>query len=62
MWLVEARTVFRRARVLALLAVLGAIPVFLAVVVYISGGPAAGEARRSWTVSLTTGSSLRSLA
>jgi ABC-2 type transport system permease protein len=43
MWLVEARTVFRRARVLALLAVLGAVPVFLAVVVYISGGPAAGE-------------------
>ncbi len=43
MGLVEARTVFGRARVRALLGVLAAVPVFLGVVVYLSGGPAAGE-------------------
>jgi ABC-2 type transport system permease protein len=43
MWLVEARTVFSRARVRALLAVLLAVPVFLAVAVYLAGGPRAGE-------------------
>jgi ABC-2 type transport system permease protein len=43
MWLVEARTVFGRARTRALLGALVAVPVFIAVVVYLSGGPAAGE-------------------
>ncbi|MGD0808796.1 MAG: ABC transporter permease subunit [Acidimicrobiales bacterium] len=43
MWLVEARTVLGRARVRALLAVLAAVPVFLVVAVYLSGGPAAGN-------------------
>ncbi|MGC8625958.1 MAG: ABC transporter permease [Acidimicrobiales bacterium] len=43
MWLVEARTVFGRARTKALLGALAAVPVFLAVVVYLSGGPAPGE-------------------
>ena len=39
MWLVEARMVFARARVRALLAVLAAVPVFLALAVYLTGGP-----------------------
>lgn len=43
MSLVEAATLLRRARSLALLAVLAAIPVLLAVAVYLSGGPAAGR-------------------
>jgi ABC-2 type transport system permease protein len=43
MWLVEARTTFARARVRTLLLVLAAVPVFIAVVVFLSGGPAAGE-------------------
>lgn len=43
MWLVEARTVFGRARVRALLVVLAAVPVFLALAVYLAGGPKAGE-------------------
>ena len=43
MWLVEARTVLGRARVRALLVVLAAVPVFLVVAVYLSGGPAAGN-------------------
>jgi ABC-2 type transport system permease protein len=43
MWLVEARTVFGRARVRALLLVLVAVPVFLALAVYLSGGPANGN-------------------
>ncbi|MGH9105318.1 MAG: ABC transporter permease subunit [Acidimicrobiales bacterium] len=43
MWLVEARTVFGRARVRALLVVLIAVPVFLALAVYLSGGPTAGR-------------------
>jgi len=43
MWLVEAGTVFGRARVRALLVVLAAVPVFLALAVYLSGGPANGN-------------------
>ena len=43
MWLVEARTVLGRARVRALLVVLVAVPVFLVVAVYLSGGPASGN-------------------
>ncbi len=43
MWLVEARTVFGRTRVRALLLVLVAVPVFLALAVYLSGGPANGN-------------------
>jgi ABC-2 type transport system permease protein len=43
MWLVEARTTFGRTRVKALLAFLVVVPVFLAVVVYLSGGPAGGN-------------------
>jgi len=43
MWLVEARFVFGRARVRALLAFLAAVPVFLALAVYLSGGPSAGH-------------------
>ena len=43
MWLVEARTTFTRARVIALLCVLVAVPVFLALAVYLSGGPGAGQ-------------------
>ena len=43
MWLVEARTVLGRARVRALLVVLAAVPVFLVVAVYLSGGPASGN-------------------
>ena len=43
MWLVEGRTTFGRTRVRALLAFLVAVPVFLAVVVYLSGGPANGN-------------------
>lgn len=39
MWLVEARMVFSRARVRALLGLLVAVPVFLAVAVYLTGGP-----------------------
>jgi ABC-2 type transport system permease protein len=42
MWLVEARTVFGRARVRALLAALAAVPILLALAVYLSGGPGAG--------------------
>lgn len=43
MWLVEARMVFSRARIRALLVVLVAVPVFLALAVYLSGGPANGN-------------------
>src|ERR1700722_19986055 len=43
MWLVEARTTFGRTRVRALLAFLVVVPVFLAVVVYLSGGPTSGN-------------------
>ncbi|MGO9659275.1 MAG: ABC transporter permease [Acidimicrobiales bacterium] len=43
MWLVEARTVFGRARVRVLLVALAAVPVLLAVAVYLSGGPAGGN-------------------
>src|ERR1700678_3629259 len=43
MWLVEARTVFGRVRVRALLGVLAAVPVFLVVAGYLSGGPASGN-------------------
>ncbi|HMK96470.1 MAG TPA: ABC transporter permease subunit [Acidimicrobiales bacterium] len=43
MWLVEARTTFSRARVLAALGVLMAVPVFLALAVYLSGGPGGGQ-------------------
>jgi len=43
MWLVEARMVFRRARVRALLALLAAVPVFLALAVYLTGGPNGGN-------------------
>ncbi|HTV10811.1 MAG TPA: ABC transporter permease subunit [Acidimicrobiales bacterium] len=43
MWLVESRTTFRRARVLASLCVLVAVPVFLALAVYLSGGPGSGQ-------------------
>lgn len=43
MWLVEARTVFGRTRIRALLVVLVAVPVFLALAVYLSGGPANGN-------------------
>jgi ABC-2 type transport system permease protein len=39
MWLVEARMVFGRARVRALLGLLVAVPVFLATAVYLTGGP-----------------------
>jgi ABC-2 type transport system permease protein len=42
-WLVEARTLFGRARVRTLLVVLAAVPVFLALAVDLSGGPAAGN-------------------
>src|SRR5579863_7891277 len=43
MWLVEGRTTLGRARVRALLVVLMAVPVFLALAVYLSGGPGAGR-------------------
>jgi ABC-2 type transport system permease protein len=43
MWLVEARTLFARARVRALLVFLAAVPVVLAVAIYRSGGPGAGN-------------------
>ena len=43
MWLVEARTLFGRARIRALLGVLVAVPVFLALAIYLSGGPANGN-------------------
>ena len=43
MWLVEARTTFGRARVRTLLVALAAVPVLLALAVYLSGGPAAGN-------------------
>src|SRR5579875_186480 len=43
MWLVEARMVFSRARVRALLALLAAVPVFLALAVYLTGGPQNGR-------------------
>jgi ABC-2 type transport system permease protein len=43
MWLVEARTLFGRTRIRALLGVLVAVPVFLALAVYLSGGPANGN-------------------
>ena len=43
MWLVEARTVFGRARVRVLLGALAAVPILLAVAVYLSGGPGAGN-------------------
>ncbi len=43
MWLVEARTLFGRARVRVLLAFLAAVPVLLALAVYLSGGPGTGN-------------------
>lgn len=43
MWLVEARMVFGRARVRALLGALVVIPVLLALAVYLSGGPSSGS-------------------
>lgn len=43
MWLVEAGSVFRRARVRVLLVVLAAVPVFLALVIYLKGGPRHGN-------------------
>jgi ABC-2 type transport system permease protein len=43
MWLVEAGTVFNRARVRVLLVVLAAVPVFLAVAIDLSGGPGNGS-------------------
>lgn len=43
MWLDEAGTVFRRARSLVLLAVLAAVPVFLALAVDLTGGPGNGQ-------------------
>ena len=43
MWLVEARAVFGRARIKALLGVLVAVPIFLSLAVYLSGGPANGN-------------------
>jgi len=43
MLLAELHALFRRTRVLVLLGVLFAIPVLLTVVVYISGGPSAGN-------------------
>lgn len=51
MWLVEARTVFGRTRIRALLGVLVAVPVFLALAVYLSGDRTTGTGRR-----LSTGS------
>jgi ABC-2 type transport system permease protein len=43
MWRAELATQFRRRRMIALLVVLAAIPAALAVAVYLSGGPQAGE-------------------
>jgi ABC-2 type transport system permease protein len=43
MWLVEGRTTFGRARVRALLGALAAVPVVLALAVWRSGGPGAGN-------------------
>jgi ABC-2 type transport system permease protein len=43
MWRAELVTQFRRRRVKALLLVLAAIPALLSVLVYISGGPSAGN-------------------
>ena len=43
MWLVEARAVFSRVRIKALLGVLVAVPIFLSLAVYLSGGPANGN-------------------
>jgi ABC-2 type transport system permease protein len=43
MWLVEARMVFGRARVRALLGLLLLVPVFLALAVYLHGGPHNGN-------------------
>jgi ABC-2 type transport system permease protein len=43
MWRAELATQFRRRRMIALLVVLTAIPAALAVAVYLSGGPQAGE-------------------
>jgi len=43
MWFAELATQFRRRRVKALLLILAAIPSLLAVLVYISGGPNAGD-------------------
>ena len=43
MWRAELATQFRRRRMVALLAVLAAVPAALAVAVYLSGGPQAGE-------------------
>jgi ABC-2 type transport system permease protein len=43
MWLVEGRTTFGRTRVRALLGFLIVVPVFLALVVYLNGGPAGGN-------------------
>ena len=57
MWLVEARTVFGRARVRVLLAALAAVPILLAVAVYLSGGPGAATGRHFWTGPRTTGCS-----
>ena len=54
MWLVEARTVFGRARVRALLVVLVAVPVFLALAVYLSGARPMATARHLSTASRKT--------
>jgi ABC-2 type transport system permease protein len=43
MWRAELATQFRRRRMVALLLVLAAVPAALAVAVYLSGGPQAGE-------------------
>src|SRR3984957_15272338 len=43
MWRAELFTQFRRRRTLALLIVMAAVPALLAVAVYLSGGPQAGN-------------------
>src|SRR3984893_11396380 len=43
MWRAELATQFRRRRTWALLIVLAGVPVLLAVAVYLSGGPEAGN-------------------
>jgi ABC-2 type transport system permease protein len=43
MWRVETLTVFRRARSVVMLVMLAAVPVFLALVVDLTGGPANGR-------------------
>jgi len=43
MWLVESRTTFSRVRTVASVCVLAVVPVFLALAVYLSGGPGSGQ-------------------